>query len=130
MLDVRQLPAQCFHGFGELRFENQHLRRSVLEDVLDFRHGQAEIDRRNDVADGVAGAVGFDEFTAIGGEDRNTFLAAQAQIVQRTGQAAGAFVELAVGEAAILEYQRFCMGVIAGVALEKRAHGHGAVVHP
>ncbi|MNZ87351.1 hypothetical protein D3C78_1062040 [compost metagenome] len=83
VLDRSELRAQRTDYFTVLVFKHQHTGRTVLQDKLDFRRRQPEVDRGADIACEMTSGIGIEVFAAVHRQDRYPILMAHASRVQR-----------------------------------------------
>jgi hypothetical protein len=123
------LAAQAFHLGGELRFEDQHRRGAVVEDLAEFLRRQSPIQRNRDEACPFRGADRFEIFQAVLRQHGEPCLALQAARRERIGEPAHAGGKLGKSDAPVLEDDGGLSRKIAGGALDDVTEHHGCVVH-
>ena len=128
-LDAAALLAQAFHLGGELRLENQHRRRAVVEDLTEFLWRQPPVQRHRDEARPFRGADRLEIFETVLRKHGKPCLALQAASGKRIGEPAHARRELRKGDAPVLEDDSGLSRKIAGVALDDVTEHHRCVVH-
>ena len=132
-VDAQQRPdaaaaLELLRRLGELPVVNQHLGRAVVQDVLEFRHGEPPVQQHRDRTGAPARELHIEKLDAVMRQQRHPVAAPYPHRRQPCGQRIGARVQIGIGKPALgAEFANgLLFGTMQAVVGQPVVRGHRA----